>query len=820
MKIREIYIENFGKLSEYKVVMNDGLNGFCEENGYGKTTLSAFIKAMLYGLEDTRRQSINENDRKKYTPWQSGAFGGYMTFECEKGRFRVERSFGKKASDDTFSLYNLDTGAASYAIAEPIGETLFGIDADGFERTVFLSEKNLSGKNENQSISAKLSDLVGVEGDIGGFDDAISLLDERRKFYQKKGGSGEIRDTQNRISSAENEIAEIDERIKLCDAAQAQLSSINEKISREKQHKAELLSLQRTAQQKKEKLAYVEQYRNITSSIELQERRLNEFKEFFKNKLPTNAEISEAARCAAEAKRLEAETDLFAEDTEYTSLTRLFSPGISASECDKMVKSAEEACSIREALEENAEPKEESLAVPFYSVPSEAELEEMTAKIGSKGQKGGTRAGFLAFNLLSIILIATGIILGNTNSFLYSLVAIGGVIMVASIVYTLSKKGQKSKDEVADFIVRVYGEDRRFSSELSALMTMKADLVRYNNLISEKQESERRRAELRERLSMLEAELTAFVRRFGFSGEALRESVSIIQTKYQRLRFLEESAGRAESQRASAIERAAMLRRSADSFLTLFPTQTGDPIEEIRRNLAEYDVLSASLRKLRGDAENYARIHGLKNEQEYCTDEILPSFAELSDAIRTADETLISLEREKSRTESIIFGATADAERRLVLSEEIRELYDKISVYESNLAAIQKAKELLAKAKSNMTAKYLDTTRSGFEKYVSLIDDANGEFAMDTSFCIMKNDLGALRQADAYSKGTKDLHALAVRFALVDALYDGEKPPIILDDPFVSFDDKRTEKALALLKKLSGTRQIIYFTCSKSRKVK
>ena len=35
------------------------------------------------------------------------------------------------------------------------------IDADGFERTVFLSERNLSVKNENKTVSAKLSNLVG-----------------------------------------------------------------------------------------------------------------------------------------------------------------------------------------------------------------------------------------------------------------------------------------------------------------------------------------------------------------------------------------------------------------------------------------------------------------------------------------------------------------------------------------------------------------------------------------------------------------------------------------------------------------------------------
>ena len=120
-----------------------------------------------------------------------------------------------------------------------------------------------------------------------------------------------------------------------------------------------------------------------------------------------------------------------------------------------------------------------------------------------------------------------------------------------------------------------------------------------------------------------------------------------------------------------------------------------------------------------------------------------------------------------------------------------------------------------------MTAKYLEPTRNAFAKYLDLMDDEDtGEFTMDTSFTITKTDLGKSRQAEAYSRGTRDLHSLAIRFALIDSLYGEEKPPIILDDPFTSFDDRKTDKALSLLKKLSQDRQIIYLTCSRSRKAK
>ena len=53
MKFIECYIENFGRLHAFRYAFNDGVNSILADNGYGKTTLSVFIKCMLYGMEGT-----------------------------------------------------------------------------------------------------------------------------------------------------------------------------------------------------------------------------------------------------------------------------------------------------------------------------------------------------------------------------------------------------------------------------------------------------------------------------------------------------------------------------------------------------------------------------------------------------------------------------------------------------------------------------------------------------------------------------------------------------------------------------------------------
>ena len=51
-------------------------------------------------------------------------------------------------------------------------------------------------------------------------------------------------------------------------------------------------------------------------------------------------------------------------------------------------------------------------------------------------------------------------------------------------------------------------------------------------------------------------------------------------------------------------------------------------------------------------------------------------------------------------------------------------------------------------------------------------------------------------------------------------MYEGQKPPIILDDPFTNFDEDKIDMALGLIEELSKEKQILYFTCHESRSKK
>ena len=181
MKLLRCHIENFGKLSDFNYEFKDGLNIIKEKNGFGKTTFANFIKSMFYGLESKRNTKVLV-DRKKYEPWQGGAYGGTLEFIIDEKKYKIERFFGKKESDDIFKLYDLTTNLESKDYSKNLGEEIFKLNKEGFERSTFISGQNIK-TSMNDSINAKLGNILESENDVNTSDKALKILDD--KFIKK-----------------------------------------------------------------------------------------------------------------------------------------------------------------------------------------------------------------------------------------------------------------------------------------------------------------------------------------------------------------------------------------------------------------------------------------------------------------------------------------------------------------------------------------------------------------------------------------------------------------------------------------------------------
>ena len=806
MKLIKCYIENFGLLRTTEFSFSKGLNCCISENGTGKTTLTAFIEAMLYGIGDSRRQSLDENPRRKYYPWQGGRFGGSLTIESGKKKYTIERSFGTRPADDTFRLIETDTGKISYDYGEDIGEKLFGIDRDGFLRTVFLSEKNLQGKNDNKSISAKLSDLVGVDGDVGGFDDAIRLLEDRRRFYFKKGNTGEIANVKERINECQRRIdaiAKIEEDAKEKEARLKELTAERDRlIMLEKEQKLKLDNINR----QRERSSHEERYGAMLEALGKEKERFDEVAEFFKNGIPTTAHIDGARDAYIESERLRQEALSESGNEEYVALSEFFKNRTSFVE----IAEAERAAELRDeksreltAIKNGFDKQSIEMRTLFPDkIPKRDEIEN-----AKKSIKGGFSFVKVLIAIVGILIAIGGIVIGNTYGYITT--ALGAVVAIVGVVLAIN--GGKSKEALA--FVRKY-TDCDSSDVKATLEKLERDLDRYELLANER-ETIRNSAD--EEYIALNLKVCAFLEKFPLTNsDSVREAISSIKQKYTRYYALSEADETKESSKVAKLEKSDELAKATKKFLAYFPTTTEDPFTEIRDRLSDYNYLKVSVARLERECDVFAVKYGV-------TGKISPSDNETELAVNAAigeiGDRLKALSAEYALVERELNIARSEIEKKdeyEMAKEELDELYNK---HVESLEIIKKTSLCLREACDNITSKYLGKTKERFLEYSKLIAGVDGEYTLNTSFELAKTERGESHGIESYSRGTRDLYSLGLRLALVDALYEKESPFIILDDPFIALDDTKLERAKATLKTLGKTKQILYFTCSKSREI-
>ena len=788
MRIIECYVESFGKLSKRRFEFSSGFNCINEENGSGKTTLATFIKVMLYGMSDTKKTSLEENDRKHYLPWQGGMAGGTLTFAVGDKSYRVERSFAPKAADDSFALYDLSLGRPSEYYSDSLGEELFGIDADGFERTVFLSERALAPKSDNKSISAKLSDLVGCDGDIGDMDDALKTLEAQRKFYYKKGGSGEIADTKTKITEVKARLESLDETERALAEAESKLIAKKSEADKVREEASKLVKEHEAAAKRVAQADYEKHCKEIKSSLDASMKRRDELLNFFGGTPPTFDEIDEASYKSIEAKSI-LESSAASKSEEFLELSAYFDGKASAEEI-KDARNALELLKSHERLQET--PEYRKIASTFkYRIPEKREVDELIAE-----QKAGSPMAIIC--ALGGVLAAVGAMLGIfVHKALLLLILAAAVIIGAGVALSSVAKSKK-KAKLESFFSSL--SDKVMPDKQAEALAEIRDMLEEAKTMMAR---EKIAAEAQRVLVALEA-------KFAYPGGAMK--ILEKHDRYTELMLAEKYHSGSNSER---LLRAKRLATESAEFVTRFKTVSGDPYAEIRRALTEYNMLASEILSKRNDIEHFSSLHSLGEDAE---SRAVMSLEEVNDKRRVLEERAAEIAREIALIERSCKNYESELEMRDELIMKRAELEEALKKYEENYSTILFTKKYLLAARDNMTVKYLGKTKSSFEEYTKTISGITGEeFLMDTDFGVSKMDSGATRSIDAYSRGTRDLYNIAARLALVDSLYEGEKPFVVLDDPFCSFDDRKTKAALELLKSFAKERQIIYFTCSTSR---
>ena len=152
-----------------------------------------------------------------------------------------------------------------------------------------------------------------------------------------------------------------------------------------------------------------------------------------------------------------------------------------------------------------------------------------------------------------------------------------------------------------------------------------------------------------------------------------------------------------------------------------------------------------------------------------------------------------------------------EAERLASWQEQLAGLQRRQRVYQAALDAIQRAETATMRTATRFLEKRMrgDLERLTGGRYRRVaVDDAT----LDIS--VFAPERGGWVRLDDLSQGTLDLGYLAARLGLVRLVTQDRRPPLVFDDPFVTFDDQRADNAVAMLRDLAADFQVIYLTTS------
>ena len=854
MKLLQINIENFGKLSGYRWELNDGLNTLCRDNGFGKSTIAAFIKAMLYGLPSSTKRNLDKNERKKYTPWQGGAYGGSMEFECSAGKFRIERFFAAKEANDEFRLFDLSTNKPSNVFSSDVGIELFGIDTEGFARSAFLSQNGMDNNDENVSVTAKLTGLLEDVNDMGSYDVAMDAIDKRRKFYEVKGGRGRVSDLTTALSNGRRELDRLNELLNQQKAKEDALHQTREQIASAEHTLHDLREQLRLAEISQAHQADCERLKDRIGEAEAQRRKL--LSSFHDGQIPNDRELADAQRQLKEFRVLQSQHNtLELSALEKEALSRLqnrYQQGVPSSKLLSEIREATQDASDAKATlqafrETETTPSQRRFEVT--GIPSDAMIAQATQKLDHAEQE---KKKLQAINSQPVKEKSPLV-----KSAAWTFLALGAILIAASFL-----------TPVLNTILLIFG-----------IMTAAVGAI--IQFTGKNKKAEAQRAEQIERteksIQLLLGDVEGFFSRYGFSipQENLRQA----------LLQLTEAAHRAiadgQKQQADAARRrelAETLTGHQKKLQTLF-AQCGvsalpnDPQSELIRihtDLREWESLKQKKQAMQAKAEQLqTELSRLQNQitaflnrlvkkenpqPEICLEQIetiCRNYAITQENIRRLQQDLLEREEQRraTRPPKAFEGADLNAleqewmqrleglrstERELhrqwtqctdqtqkipQIEDELAHLSTELGVAEHNRDLLRLTAQFLTDSKEALSTRYLGGMQGHFARFMAMAEEQNAsEAIIDTSFSISVREAGKSRELESFSRGSRDLLQFCARLALTCAMFEeGEKPFLVLDDPFVNLDENHFASVRLMLDKLAEEFQILYFVCHTDR---
>lgn len=866
MKFISAHIENFGKLHNYDVVFNDGANLICQKNGWGKSTFAAFIKVMFYGFDGERKHSLEENERKRYMPWQGGVYGGSLSFESEGVNYTITRIFKDKEANDEFELRFLDTNMISNDYSKDIGKEIFKIDRDSFIRTIFIGQSE-SATKQTDDINAKIGNLADNTNDINNYETAYAKISEKMNSITPKRATGSIAKRKTIIAQEEiviNSGAGIIESIEklqgMIDSEQADLEIL---LSQNKENSQ---AVKKRSQMQK-LLGKKDEWEHLKEKVLLTKEELDKTKSFFPDKIPSKEEIKNTIADCNEYSRyrekvIENTLDN-AELSKYRALFEKFDGKIISD--DKISDLFAKSIKYREYRQEQLSNKLSDAENKKYEKLSEEFLDETqtvnqmlsmwTEKNTKKATVTSNNVALSALratlnnsqqNNIPLLMVLGGIILliGIALCLFAPVVIgivvaiIGVILLIVGVVNKKEKPNANSSPEI-DELINTIANDEEFVknaesqiqkylekhgkaydeySVYSSLQDINNDYLEYLRL--EKNAKLWAENDTTEESKALYDEICSVLSLYNYDCDeaTLNDSIHRLKSDLSAFISLDKKYAVFNDANRKSQDIYSKIKEFLDELGFEIKTNLLEQLLEISEKADGYENARMAFLGAGDDLkefENNVDVDAMnalpKIDDELTLEQLHSRGDEIAEKIEESRRVIVGYYKQlDSLNES--YDEYIDAKNNLedLYAEQKREqtMFDYLSVVQKKLSL----------AKEEITSKYSKPILNSFNKYYEMIvEDNDNTFYLDANTNITVSEWGKQRDIVTQSQGYRDLISICLRIALVDAMYKEEKPVLILDDPFTNLDDEKMEKAVKFIGELAKNYQLLYFSCSNHR---
>lgn len=843
MKLLSLHINAYGKFSNYDYSF-DNFNTFCEDNGYGKTTICSFIKAMFYGLESVHANSTSFCERKHFFPFKGGNFGGSITFEYKNKTYRIERSFNEKSyTKDTMIVYC--NNSPTNELQEVPGITIFGINKESFERLIFITSDKIE-INTNNDINKKLNNYVENVNENFNIDVVDKKIKEKKKTYKDQ-----IKITKENIDSINEEILNLEMLNQELDSKYKKLSIVEEEKNQaiEEYKKASTLAF------------VIEKWNSLDKIGEkcaLLNNQINEIKQNYPLELPSLDRVMGIKDDLDQIKitTISLEKDISLEQkNEYERLKEKYSKHLPTNEeidrIDEKISSYDSLIMEKESLANIKYEKEEELEKHFASEvlnqeeitlfenqmerlnTLENQLKEIPPKVSEVKRTNDNKhiksRALISLIILGLCLLATGIGLFFVINYLGIIFSsLGGVALVIGLVFFLINISNKNNEvhiekdnkgyidklnEIKDLrneIINHFAYYRYNDASLEVMLyQIKEDSKKYSEILNKKEVNQEKINDLNKNIDSLKEELDLFFTSVSMKEVSYKKAIDIVKKDLVELSTLTKLICSNQDNKEELQKKMLLLKERVDSFYSTYQIDKSRTIDIIYQDILDIYRLEKEYQEEKASYEEYKEKNHLEERVE-------------SPSLNL--EELEKIMNEKNNSYSMIKVDIENIEEEISLLEEKKvELAYKKQLKkecEQKIVLLDSLKKEIDTADQRLKNRYISPVKEKFCNYANLLEKTLGvNVEMDQNFKIYFEEEGALRSSNHLSNGNLALCSLCFRLALLDNMFEDELPFLILDDPFTSLDSKHLEKAKELITLLSKNKQILYFTCHETRKI-